>query len=273
MSAAFNDYVLTTSLEQGWVTNEQAEQVKTVLTANPAVAALDLMEEQQLLSSDHAKTLRELIAQAGGQEEKDPSVLRAYLEAAIQMGASDLHLGPDAPALVRMHGQLVPLEGSGARFLAKAETEQLARSFLTPKQSARVEEHGSVDFCYDAAGLCRFRTSVVRQRRGWESVFRAISSQIRTMDELALPPVLKTLTRYHNGLVLVTGPVGSGKSTTLAAMWTTSTRSGKTISSRWRIRLSTCSRRRGVRFPSVRSAATRKVFPVRSGPPSVRIPM
>ncbi|MFM9089031.1 MAG: hypothetical protein ACKOPT_13010, partial [Cyanobium sp.] len=82
MSAAFNDYVLTTSLEQGWLTNEQAEQVKTVLTANPAVAALDLLEEQQLLPADHVKTLRDLIAQAGGGEEQDPGVVRAYLEAA-----------------------------------------------------------------------------------------------------------------------------------------------------------------------------------------------
>ncbi len=218
MSAAFNDYVLTTSLEQGWVTNEQADQVRVVLSANPAVAALDLMEEQQLLPSEHVKILRDLIAQAGGEGEQDPGVIRAYLETAVQMGASDLHLGPDAPALVRVYGQLVPLEGAGARQLAKAETEQLARSFLTPKQTAKVEELGSIDFCYDASGLGRFRTSVVRQRRGWESVFRVISSKIRTMDELGLPPVLKTLTRYHNGLVLVTGAVGSGKSTTLAAM-------------------------------------------------------
>jgi len=218
MSAAFNDYVLTTSLEQGWVTKEQVSRVRVLLAANPAVAALDLMEEQQLLPADHVKTLRELISQASQGAEQDSGVIRAYLEAAVQMGASDLHLGPDAPALVRIHGQLHPMEGSGARFLSKAETEQLARSFLTPKQTARVEEHGSVDFCYDAPGLCRFRTSVVRQRRGWESGFRGIATRIRTMDELALPPILKTLTRYHNGLVLVTGPVGSGKSTTLAAM-------------------------------------------------------
>ncbi len=218
MSATFNDYVLTTSLEQGWVTPEQVEQVRVVLAANPAVAALDLMEEQQLLPAEHVKTLRDLIGQAGEETEQDPSVVRAYLEAAVQMGASDLHLGPDAPALVRVHGQLAPLEGPSARILNKTETEQLARSFLTPKQTARVEEYGSVDYCYDAPGLSRFRTSVVRQRRGWESVFRVISSKIRTMDELGLPPVLKTLTRYHNGLVLVTGAVGSGKSTTLAAM-------------------------------------------------------
>ena len=157
MSAAFNDYVLTTSLEQGWVTKEQAAQVRVVLSSNPAVAALDLMEEQQLLPGEHVKTLRDLIAQAGGGGEQDSSVVRAYLEAAVQLGASDLHLGPDAPALVRVHGQLSPLEGPGARVLAKAETEQLARSFLTPKQTARVEEHGSTDFCYDAPGRCRFR--------------------------------------------------------------------------------------------------------------------
>ena len=218
MSATFNDYVLTTSLEQGWVTPEQVGQVRVVLAANPTVAALDLMEEQQLIAADHIRTLRDLIAQAGAEAEQDPGVVRAYLEAAVQMGASDLHLGPDAPALVRIHGQLVPLEGPGARMLNKTETEQLARSFLTPKQVALVEGHGSVDYCYDAAGISRFRTSVVRQRRGWESVFRVISSRIRTMDELGLPPVLKTLTRYHNGLVLVTGAVGSGKSTTLASM-------------------------------------------------------
>ena len=212
MSVAYNDYVLTTSLEQGWIQPEQADQVRVVMAANPKVAALDLMEEQQLLPTEHVTMLRGLIEQAGGAgTEQDSSVVRAYLERAVEMGASDLHLGPDAPALVRIHGQLSPLEGPGARHLSKEETEQLGRSFLMPKQVARVEEHGSFDFCYEAEGLARFRTSVVRQRRGWESVFRVISNKIRSMDELALPPVLKTLTRYHNGLVLVTGAVGSGK--------------------------------------------------------------
>ena len=219
MSAAFNDYVLTTIAEQGWVTQEQIGQLRVLLSANPKMAALDLLEEQQLMAGEHIKMLRDLIAQAGGGEaEQDNRAVLAYLEIAIQMGASDLHLGPDAPALVRIHGQLTPIEGSGARHLGKEETEQLARSFLTPKQTAKVDEMGSIDFCYDAPGLGRFRTSVVRQRRGWESVFRVISSKIRSMDELGLPGVLKTLTRYHNGLVLVTGAVGSGKSTTLASM-------------------------------------------------------
>ena len=139
MSASYNDYVLTTSLEQGWMTAEQAEQVRVVTTANPKVAALDLIEEQQLLPSEHIGMLRSLIEQAGGGAEvQDSSAVRAYLERAVEMGASDLHLGPDAPALVRIHGQLAPLEGAGARHLSKEETEQLGRSFLLPKQTRTV---------------------------------------------------------------------------------------------------------------------------------------
>ena len=140
MSVAYNDYVLTTSLDQGWIQPEQANQVRVVIAANPQVAALDLMEEQQLLPAEHVQVLRGLIEQAGGSSAvQDSSVVRAYLERAVQMGASDLHLGPDAPALVRIFGQLTPLEGANARHLSKEETEQLARSFLLPKQVTKVE--------------------------------------------------------------------------------------------------------------------------------------
>ena len=263
MSAAYNDYVLTTSLEQGWIKPEQANQVRVVITANPQVAALDLMEEQQLLPGEQVQMLRDLIAQAGGGgEAQDSSVVRAYLERAVEMGASDLHLGPDAPALVRIHGQLSPLEGPGARYLTKEETEQLARSFLLPKQVTKVEEHGSVDYCYEAEGLARFRTSVVRQRRGWESVFRVISNKIRTMDELGLPPVLKTLTRYHNGLVLVTGAVGSGNRRPWLPWWITLIGRERITSLRWRIRSSMFLILRDVRFPSERLEPIRPVFRV-----------
>ena len=140
-----------------------------------------------------------------------------YLHYAIQLGASDLHLGPDSSPIARRGGRLVPLVEGAGRF-TPAETERLARGFLSLKQVERMVDIGSVDYCYDVPGLARFRTSVVRQRRGWEMVFRIINAKVPTMDELGLPEVLKTLTRYHNGLVLITGSVGSGKSTTLAAM-------------------------------------------------------
>jgi len=102
--------------------------------------------------------------------------------------------------------------------LSPEQTEHLARQFLLEDQIKKVEDLGGVDFCYDHPGLARFRASVVRQRRGWESVFRIVSSRIRSMKELELPEVLYRLVKYQNGLILVTGSVGCGKTTTLAAM-------------------------------------------------------
>ena len=101
--------------------------------------------------------------------------------------------------------------------LTPEDTERLARSYLPAAELERLEDRGDVDFAYDP-GFGRFRASVVKQRLGWEMVFRVISTNIRTMDELGLPEAIRPLLKYHNGLVLVTGAVGSGKSTTLAAL-------------------------------------------------------
>jgi twitching motility protein PilT len=104
-----------------------------------------------------------------------------------------------------------------APLLSAEDTEKLVRGFLDEAQLARLESQGDVDFAYtNATG--RYRTSVVRQRLGYDLAFRIISSNLRTLDELGMPPQLKLLTQYHNGLVLVTGPMGSGKTTTLAAL-------------------------------------------------------
>jgi twitching motility protein PilT len=102
--------------------------------------------------------------------------------------------------------------------LTPDETEKLARSFLTEKEWARLMDRGDVDFAYDN-GEGRFRASVIRQRLGIDMVFRIISTTIRSITDIGLPVEhIVPLTRYHNGLVLVTGSVGSGKSTTLAAL-------------------------------------------------------
>ncbi len=143
--------------------------------------------------------------------------LHDYLKYAVEIEASDVHLGPDFPPLLRYNGGLIPFREDSPK-LTPEQTEALAREFLTAKQCERVEEMGSVDFCYEAPDLARFRSSVVRQRRGWESVFRVISTRVRTMEELGLPKVMYELIKYHNGLILVTGSVGSGKTTTLAAL-------------------------------------------------------
>jgi twitching motility protein PilT len=139
-----------------------------------------------------------------------------YLAIGKEHDASDIHLSIDRPPMWRRYGVLQPI-WNDMPSLTPADTEALAMGFLTAAQKHHITEIGDVDFAY-ANDLGRFRTSVVRHRLGHDLVFRIISTNLRTMDDLGLPEQLKLLTQYHNGLVLVTGAVGSGKSTTLAAL-------------------------------------------------------
>ena len=139
-----------------------------------------------------------------------------YLLIGQRAGASDIHLGVNAPPIWRLHGILQPIWPNAARLTAP-ETAALADDFLTDLQKTQLAERGDADFAY-ANQSGRFRTSVVRQRLGTDLVFRIINTNVQTMDELGLPDHLKLLTRYQNGLILVTGSVGSGKSTTLASL-------------------------------------------------------
>src|SRR3954468_23091954 len=139
-----------------------------------------------------------------------------YLSIGQRAGASDVHLGVNAPPLWRLNGTLQPI-WPDAPPLTSDDTSALAEGFLTDLQKSQLEERGDADFAY-ANDFGRFRTSVVRQRLGTDLVFRIINTRVQTMDELGLPEHLKLLTRYQNGLILVTGSVGSGKSTTLAAL-------------------------------------------------------
>lgn len=139
-----------------------------------------------------------------------------YLAIGQQGGASDIHLGVNAPPLWRLHGTLQPIWPDAPRFTPE-QTLSLAEGFLADLHKTQLNERGDSDFAY-ANESGRYRTSVVRQRLGIDIVFRIINTNTRTMDDLGLPEHLKLLTRYHNGLILVTGSVGSGKSTTLAAL-------------------------------------------------------
>lgn len=139
-----------------------------------------------------------------------------YLNLGKQAEASDIHLSVSSPPTCRRFGTLLPM-WENAPLLTAEDTQQLVEGFLSPEQLARLHEQGDVDFAYtNTTG--RYRTSVVRQRLGFDLAFRIISSSLRTLDELGMPNQLKLLTQYHNGLVLVTGPMGSGKTTTLAAL-------------------------------------------------------
>ncbi|HEY6071420.1 MAG TPA: PilT/PilU family type 4a pilus ATPase [Chthoniobacterales bacterium] len=139
-----------------------------------------------------------------------------YLSVGQKAGASDVHLGVNAPPIWRLHGTLQPIWPDAPR-LTVDQTIALAEGFLSSQQKTQLNQRGDADFAY-ANKVGRYRTSVVRQRLGVDLVFRIINTKVRTMDELALPEHLKLLTRYQNGLILVTGSVGSGKSTTLAAL-------------------------------------------------------
>jgi twitching motility protein PilT len=139
-----------------------------------------------------------------------------YLEIGQKAGASDVHLSVNAPPLWRLHGRLQPIWPDAPR-LTVQDTDALGAGFIPETNRIELAQRGDSDFAY-ANRFARYRTSVVRQRLGTDIVFRVINAHVRTMDELGLPQHLKLLTRYQNGLILATGSVGTGKSTTLAAM-------------------------------------------------------
>ncbi len=139
-----------------------------------------------------------------------------YLQVGQESGCSDIHLGVNSQPIWRRFGVLEPIWLQADKLTA-ADTEHLASGFLNDAQKKQLADRGDVDFAY-ATSVGRFRASVVRHRLGVDIVFRIIATNLRSMDELGLPQSLKLLTQYHNGLVLVTGSVGSGKSTTLAAL-------------------------------------------------------
>jgi twitching motility protein PilT len=140
-----------------------------------------------------------------------------YLQLGREYECSDVHLATAYPPAWRRFGQLLPIWEDHAP-LAPADTERLAKSFLGKKEWDRLQERGDVDFAY-SNDHGRYRASVVKQRLGLDMAFRIINTQIRSMEEIGLPlEHIVPLTRYQNGLILVTGSVGSGKSTTLAAL-------------------------------------------------------
>jgi twitching motility protein PilT len=143
------------------------------------------------------------------------ATLPELLKLLVDRDGSDLHITTNTPPQIRVHGHLqrVPMPE-----MQPAETKQLVYSVLTDSQKKRFEETQELDFSFGIKGLARFRCNVFNQRGAVGAVYRLIPEKIRTFGELGLPAVLATLAERPRGLVLITGPTGSGKSTTLAAM-------------------------------------------------------
>jgi twitching motility protein PilT len=143
------------------------------------------------------------------------ATLPELLKALVDNGGSDLHLTTQTPPQIRVHGKLLVLDLPP---LGAADTKTLAYSVLTDAQKKRFEETLELDFSFGIRGLARFRCNVFNQRGAVAAVYRVIPDQIKTFSELGLPAVIGNLSERPRGLVLVTGPTGSGKSTTLAAI-------------------------------------------------------
>ena len=143
------------------------------------------------------------------------ATLPELLRTVVELQGSDLHLTTQTPPQIRVHGKLQTLD---LPVLGPSETKALAYSVLTDAQKKRFEESMELDFSFGIRGLARFRCNVFSQRGAVAAVYRLIPEQIKSFAELQLPEVIGTLSERPRGLVLVTGPTGSGKSTTLAAM-------------------------------------------------------
>ncbi|NCO83136.1 MAG: type IV pili twitching motility protein PilT [Nitrospirae bacterium CG_4_10_14_3_um_filter_44_29] len=143
------------------------------------------------------------------------ATLYDLLKVMIEKGASDLHITTGSPPRIRIDGRLIPLDHPS---LAPAETKALCYSVLTDAQKHKFEENNELDLSFGVKGLSRFRGNVFMQRGAVAAAFRTIPFQIKTFQELGLPEIVNDMVKKPRGLILVTGPTGSGKSTTLATM-------------------------------------------------------
>lgn len=141
--------------------------------------------------------------------------IQAYLEQAVNRNASDLHITVGKPPLLRLDGELVAL---GDIPLKPEDTLSMVKEVLPESRSAEMERRGELDFNYSIGHFGRFRVNAYKQRGSYGLAFRVVYGRIPSLEELGLPPIVAELSRKQRGLILVTGPTGSGKSTTLASM-------------------------------------------------------
>src|SRR5216117_1121222 len=141
--------------------------------------------------------------------------LDRFLSVIVKHGGSDLHIGEGQPPKMRMHGDIMPIR---AEPVAHEEAVQMMSEICGPHNWEIFEERGDLDFAYEMDEDSRFRCNYLKQSNGYGAVFRLIPTKIATLEELGIPTVAKEFGKLRGGLVLVTGPTGSGKSTTLAAL-------------------------------------------------------
>jgi len=143
------------------------------------------------------------------------AILDKIFAKAVELNASDIHIVSDEPVVLRLLGRLRKLKIPA---LTRQQCREMILELLNPEQKAILEQHLQIDFVYGLEGLGRFRGSAMEHQRGISAVFRIIPPRIPTLEELGMPPTIQRILNEHQGLILVTGTTGHGKSTTLAAM-------------------------------------------------------
>jgi twitching motility protein PilT len=196
-------------IEKGLITLEQCAKLaayqKQLVAKRRAQAAVAKVDSVAAAAPPATPTARP----------RDSARLDEILRDAVARGASDIHIHAGSPLRLRVNGEL---RNDDPTVLSRDAAEELVRSALDDELLAQFEARGEIDFCYTVAGVGRFRASAYRQQRGSDVVFRANPPTPPNLAELGLPNELARLTNYHQGLVLVTGPAGCGKSSTLAAL-------------------------------------------------------
>ena len=225
-------YISQAQLE--WLVRAQATLVERQRHAETEAQRQDKIEQQQSLAKDGSITMPPSAppssprpapapppaSQPASTQVAPPSpraecMLDRILTKAIQLHASDVHLHAGLPIQLRVCGRLLKANSAP---LEPAQSESLILEILNARERADFAAHNDLDFAYVIPGVGRFRGNVYRQRRGVDAVFRPIPLEPPTLEDLGLPSSLAKLTGYHQGLVLVTGPAGCGKSSTLAAL-------------------------------------------------------
>ena len=182
--------------EKGWITPQRFAQ---------------LLEAQR----DYEARLAAAAPAVAAPDAGPATGMARLLAFAVERGASDLHVHAGLPVRLRVHGDFRAVE---ERALSPDQTRRLLHELLTPEQQETLAARGQVDFAYTLPGIGRFRANVYRQQRGTDGVFRVIPAEPPSLSDLGLPLDLARFANYHQGLVLITGPTGSGKSSTLAAL-------------------------------------------------------
>jgi twitching motility protein PilT len=171
--------------------------------------------KQEGCAQQVAQDVKQLVTPVAQPADQHPMIIDAYLKILLEQTASDLILTAGAPPTMRKDGALVPIGPDPQR---PEEIEQMAREMLSPERWARFQSEGDLDFSFNWKGQARFRINAFKQRGSIGLALRLIPYAIPNFDQLGVPVVVRGLTRLGQGLVLVTGPTGSGKSSTLAAM-------------------------------------------------------